>query len=98
MRKRFVRSGLALSAVIAASFVANGSVTSAAANQKADCRPPKGPGDNRVHSGHIHVKHVRCSDARKLMLKCAEFSYGHSGTCEAVGRIWSCTSKEATGL
>lgn len=61
------------------------------------CAPPEGPGDNAVHSGDVHAHGVSCGDARRLMIVCDRYSYGHAGDCAAVGRRWYCTSRSTGG-
>jgi hypothetical protein len=59
------------------------------------CRPPLGPGDNRVHSSNLRALNISCPVARKVALSCARFTYGKSGTCQAAGFRWACSSRRS---
>jgi hypothetical protein len=61
------------------------------------CAPPRGPGDNLVHSKNLHVKNITCKVGRTVALACTRFTYGHAGTCAAAGRRWHCTSTKPAG-
>ncbi len=84
-------------ALISLSAIAVVEATPAVATPRAaaaaKCAPPRGPGDNLIHSANVRTRHVGCAAARKVMLRCDRFSYGHSGHCRAVGRRWYCTSR-----
>lgn len=73
-------------------------VATASGRTVGSCAPPRGPGDNLVHSGQVRVRHVSCPAARRLILACDRFSYGHSGHCRAIGHRWYCTSHRAGPL
>jgi hypothetical protein len=62
------------------------------------CVPPVGPGDKARHSVNLRVTNISCEAGRLVALACARFSYGHSGTCTAVGYRWRCTSTKPAGL
>lgn len=62
------------------------------------CAPPRGPGDSAVHSKDLRVRNISCTIGRKVALACTRFTYGHSGTCSAVGYRWRCTSTKPPGL
>ena len=49
------------------------------------CAPPRGPGDNAVHSRNLRVRGISCRVGRKVALACVRFTYGHSGRCSAGG-------------
>jgi hypothetical protein len=59
--------------------------------------PPRGPNDTAVHSRDLHVAGVSCTAGRRVALACTRFTYGHSGTCDAVGERWHCTSTKPGG-
>lgn len=61
------------------------------------CAPPRGPGDEAVHSTSLVALDIPCAIARTATLGCRRFSYGHSGACTAAGRDWECTSTLPTG-
>src|SRR5689334_620411 len=61
------------------------------------CAPPRGPGDNFVHSSGLRVKGVSCATGRRVVLSCARFTYGRSGSCAAAHRKWYCTSTRPPG-
>lgn len=63
----------------------------------ADCSPPTGPGDNLVHSGGINIKHAGCDTARTVVIRCARFSGGNHGYCNAAGEKWYCRSTSFPG-
>jgi hypothetical protein len=86
---------IVLVAAAAASSVACSS-THATTTRK--CIPPLGPGDEARHSMNLRVTNVGCETGRLVALACAPFSYGHSGTCTAVGFRWRCTSSKPFGL
>jgi hypothetical protein len=56
------------------------------------CAPPRGPGDNGVHSTSLRVENISCSIGRAVALACTRFTYGHSGICRSTGYRWHCTS------
>lgn len=63
-----------------------------------NCAPPRGPGDNLVHSANLRVKGMTCSQGRVVALRCTANTYGHSGTCAAAGYVWRCTSYKQGAL
>jgi len=87
-----------LIAAVVAGLAVAGSPAWASGAQAHSCAPPRGPGDNLVHSGHVRATRVSCPAARKLMIRCDRFSYGHSGSCAALHRSWHCTSRASGGL
>jgi hypothetical protein len=84
------RAALAAAVLVVPSFVP---ATSAASVR---CAPPRGPGDNLVHSGDVRARNVNCRRAGRVIIGCARFSFGASGTCRAVGYRWLCTSRRPT--
>ena len=96
-RKMTIRK-LALALVSIGALTVAGSIGGVAQAKTVRCSPPRGPGDDLVHSGHIRANNVTCQTTRKVMLACDRFSYGHSGNCRAVGFRWRCTSKPIGGL
>lgn len=59
------------------------------------CRPPRGPGDNLVHSSDLRARGVDCATAREVVLAStkgppARFSEG--APFDAAGFRWRCTA------
>jgi hypothetical protein len=61
------------------------------------CAPPRGPGDNAVHSTNLRVTNITCAAGRAVALACRRFTYGRSGSCAAAGSQWRCTSTSPPG-
>ena len=68
-------------------------MASPAATAARSCSPPRGPGDRLIHSGHVRIRNYNCRSARRLMIHCDRFSYGHSGHCNFHHLDWYCTSR-----
>jgi hypothetical protein len=81
-----------VSLVLIATAVGVTSMGASSALAKA-CAPPRGPGDNQVHSHGLRTHHLRCSRGRRVALSCTRFTFGHAGHCSAIGRRWYCTSR-----
>ena len=62
------------------------------------CAPPRGPGDQAVHSAALRVHGITCAAGRRLALACTRFTYGRSGPCTAIGERWSCVSTKPRSL
>ena len=80
-------------AALATAMLAVPALVPATSAASARCAPPRGPGDHLVHSGDVRARNIDCRRARLVIIGCAPFSFGHSGTCRAVGYRWFCTSR-----
>jgi len=91
--KRGRLSILAVTAVIVVAAIFGSGFGRAAENTS--CAPPRGPGDNLVHSSGLRVANLSCSVGRAVALACIRFTEGHAGVCAAAGYRWRCTSTKA---
>jgi hypothetical protein len=74
-------------ALLAAIWIFGGTVGVARANQS--CSPPRGPGDNLVHSTNLRAKRTSCRIARRVVL----VSTAHPDQGFSVsGHEWTCRS------
>jgi hypothetical protein len=58
------------------------------------CKPPRGPGDNLVHSTHLRAYRVSCHIARVVVLRSTRHRAWFEGTegFYVAGRRWVCHS------
>jgi hypothetical protein len=97
MRPRGILGALAAGAVLVAAVVSIVPTAAADTSLARRCAPPRGPGDTAVHSTNLRVTNITCNVGRRVALTCVRFTYGHSGTCVAVGYRWRCTSTKPPG-
>src|SRR4051812_30863399 len=73
---------------VLASALALASASAEASFPARHCSPPRGPGDNLVHSANLQVRGVSCSQGRAVALSCNK--YFTARHCTALGYRWWC--------
>ncbi len=72
----------------------------ASSHAAASCRPPRGPGDNLVHSSDLRARGVACRVARRVVLASTKGPRGRfsEGTPFTVARQrWRCHASPSPG-
>jgi hypothetical protein len=78
-----VTGAVALAAVMSHPARASSSV---AAKPSQACSPPRGPGDNQVHSTNVRAHGISCAEARSVMLRCNNKRL----RCQVNSHSWRC--------